>query len=88
MQMVSVVNELLFNFAGILQNPLKINFNLKLTLTCNAPWVKIPTYLDMMNMARSFPIRIEPEALPPGAHFTRLVSFNALMALDVCGNST
>lgn len=74
MNIVSKVNKLLFDLPGIAQNPLKINFNLKLTLACDAPWVKLPTYLDLMNMARSFPIRIEPEALPPGAHFTRLLS--------------
>lgn len=49
----------------------KIDFNLKLTLVCDAPWVQFPTHLDLMHMARTFAIRIDASNLPEGVHATR-----------------
>jgi len=49
----------------------KIDFNLKLTLVCDASWVQFPTHLDLMHMPRAFAIRIEASNLPEGVHATR-----------------
>jgi len=49
----------------------KINFNLKLTLVCDASWVQFPTHLDLMHMPRAFAIRVEASNLPEGVHTTR-----------------
>nr|XP_012225494.1 PREDICTED: tripeptidyl-peptidase 2 [Linepithema humile] len=46
----------------------KIDFNLKLTLVCDASWVQYPTHLDLMHMPRAFAIRIEASNLPEGVH--------------------
>lgn len=49
----------------------KIDFNLKLTLVCDASWVQFPTHLDLMHMPRAFAVRVEASNLTAGAHTTR-----------------
>jgi len=46
----------------------KLDFNLRLTLTCTAGWVTHPAHLDLMYTSRQFLISIDPTGLPPGAH--------------------
>ncbi|XP_076246823.1 tripeptidyl-peptidase 2-like isoform X2 [Calliopsis andreniformis] len=54
----------------------KIEFNLKLTLVCDASWVQFPTHLDLMHMARTFAIRIDASNLPEGVHATSVRAYD------------
>ncbi|XP_050475739.1 tripeptidyl-peptidase 2 isoform X1 [Bombus huntii] len=54
----------------------KIAFNLKLTLVCDAPWVHFPTHLDLMNMVRAFAIKIDGFNLPEGVHTTSVRAYD------------
>lgn len=71
MRLVNGYHFHLVNFPGLTSNYNKIKFNLKLVLVCDADWVKAPEYLNLMNVVRSFPVKISPESLPPGVHYTR-----------------
>ncbi|CAL7943225.1 unnamed protein product [Xylocopa violacea] len=55
---------------------LKIAFNLKLTLVCDAPWVHFPTHFDLMNMVRSFTIKVDACNLPEGVHTTSVRAYD------------
>ncbi|XP_043258788.1 tripeptidyl-peptidase 2 isoform X2 [Colletes gigas] len=55
---------------------LKIAFNLKLTLVCDASWVQFPTHLDLMHMARAFAIRVDATNLPEGVHATSVRAYD------------
>ncbi len=46
----------------------QINFNLRLALTCQAPWVSFPPFLDLMYCSRHFIVSIDQSGLQPGAH--------------------
>ena len=46
-------------------------FNVQFVLTCSAPWVSHPQYLDLMFTARQFLVAIDPSGLAPGAHTAR-----------------
>uniref|UniRef100_A0A2L2YDC2 Tripeptidyl-peptidase 2 n=1 Tax=Parasteatoda tepidariorum TaxID=114398 RepID=A0A2L2YDC2_PARTP len=54
----------------------KINFNIHLTLVCDAPWVFVPSNLCLMYCTRSFNIRIDPSGLPVGEHFTWIKGYD------------
>ncbi|KAK2578923.1 hypothetical protein KPH14_011132 [Odynerus spinipes] len=54
----------------------KINFNLKLTLVCEASWVRFPTHLDLMHMPRAFAIRIDGSNLSEGVHATSVRAYD------------
>ncbi|XP_015173140.1 PREDICTED: tripeptidyl-peptidase 2 isoform X4 [Polistes dominula] len=54
----------------------KIEFNLKLTLVCEASWVKFPTHLDLMHMPRSFAINIDGSSLPEGVHAASIRAYD------------
>jgi tripeptidyl-peptidase-2 len=49
----------------------KINFNVHLSLACNASWVQIPKHFDLMYMARGFSVKVDPTGLASGVHYTR-----------------
>ncbi|XP_076661783.1 tripeptidyl-peptidase 2-like [Halictus rubicundus] len=55
---------------------LKIAFNLKLTLVCDASWVQQPAHLDLMHMSRSFIVRIDGSNLPEGVHTTSIRAYD------------
>ncbi|XP_015431328.1 PREDICTED: tripeptidyl-peptidase 2 [Dufourea novaeangliae] len=55
---------------------LKIAFNLKLTLVCDAPWVQFPTHLDLMHMARAFAVRVDASNLQEGVHATSVRAYD------------
>ncbi|XP_076397926.1 tripeptidyl-peptidase 2 isoform X1 [Megachile rotundata] len=55
---------------------LKIAFNLKLTLVCDASWVHFPTHLDLMNMVRAFAIKVDAFNLPEGVHTTNVRAYD------------
>ncbi|XP_072034385.1 tripeptidyl-peptidase 2-like isoform X2 [Amphiura filiformis] len=54
----------------------KIAFNLHACLTTEAPWVEVPSYLDMMNTMRSFSLRVDPRGLPEGVHYTEVCAYD------------
>lgn len=58
-------------FYFLLDPSRKINFNLRLSLVSDAPWVQFPTHLDLMHMPRAFAVRVEPSSLSEGVHATR-----------------
>lgn len=45
---------------------------MRLSLVCDAPWVEHPTHFDLMNMERSFSIKVNPKGLAEGEHFTEV----------------
>lgn len=54
----------------------KINFNMRLSLICNATFVSYPAHLDLSNMSRSFIIRIDTKGLPTGVHSTSIDAYD------------
>lgn len=46
----------------------KIDFQLSLCLVCDALWVSVPKYLELMYMARTFSVKIDPSGLNTGVH--------------------
>ena len=48
----------------------KINFNMRLAMTCDASWVQFPTHFDLMYMPRAFAIRVDACGLSEGAYTT------------------
>uniref|UniRef100_A0ABD2WWK7 Tripeptidyl-peptidase 2 n=1 Tax=Trichogramma kaykai TaxID=54128 RepID=A0ABD2WWK7_9HYME len=54
----------------------KINFNVRITMVCDAPWVHYPTHFDLMHMPRAFAIRIDGTSLPEGVHFTSIRAYD------------
>lgn len=48
----------------------KIQFNLHMSLACNASWVQIPKHFDLMYMSRGFSVKVDPTGLAPGVHFS------------------
>lgn len=55
---------------------IKIKFNMKLALCCNASYVSCPTHLDVSNTSRVFAIKIDPTDLPTGVHSTFIEAFD------------
>lgn len=55
----------------------KVNFQMSLCLTSDAPWVSVPKYLELMYMARNFNIKIDPSGLHPGVHTTTVRAFDS-----------
>ncbi|XP_055927693.1 tripeptidyl-peptidase 2-like isoform X2 [Argiope bruennichi] len=54
----------------------KINFEMTLKLTCDVPWVYVPSNLCLMYSPRTFSIRIDPCGLPIGEHFTWIKAYD------------
>lgn len=54
----------------------KIDFNLKLTLACEASWVRYPTHLDLMHMPRAFIVRVDATNLSEGVHATSVRAYD------------
>ncbi|KAJ8975804.1 hypothetical protein NQ317_013735 [Molorchus minor] len=54
----------------------KINFNMKLVLTCNADYINCPTHLDMSNVTRMFAIKIDTSYLSDGLYSTFINAYD------------
>lgn len=54
----------------------KIDFNMKLALTCPLECVQYPKHLDLSNVARTFGIDIDTSALPDGLHSTFVSAYD------------
>ncbi|XP_011256902.1 tripeptidyl-peptidase 2 isoform X2 [Camponotus floridanus] len=72
----AITVEPVFINSEVIEPSRKINFNLKLTLVCDASWVQFPTHLDLMHMPRSFAIRVEASNLPEGVHATSVRAYD------------
>ncbi|KAK8720628.1 hypothetical protein OTU49_013196 [Cherax quadricarinatus] len=56
----------------------KLAFCMELVMTCDAPWVKAPTCLQMSYTVRSFQLSIDPRGLERGrVYFTSLKAYNS-----------
>ncbi|KAH0553976.1 tripeptidyl-peptidase 2 isoform X2 [Cotesia glomerata] len=54
----------------------KINFNLRLSLVCDAAWVQFPSHFELMHMSRAFTVRIDGVKLPEGVHATNIRAYD------------
>ncbi|RZC37164.1 tripeptidyl-peptidase 2 [Asbolus verrucosus] len=59
-----------------IESDIKIKFNMKLALVCNASYVSCPTHLDISNASRVFAIKIDPTDLTVGVHNTFIEAFD------------
>jgi len=55
----------------------KIDFNLRLALTCNSSWVQIPKHFDLMFMLRGFSVKVDPSGLAPGVHYSCVKAYDS-----------
>nr|CAH0110775.1 unnamed protein product [Daphnia galeata] len=55
----------------------KIQFNIHLSLACNASWVQIPKHFDLMYMARGFSVKVDPTGLSSGVHYTSIKAYDS-----------
>ncbi|XP_015124939.1 tripeptidyl-peptidase 2 isoform X1 [Diachasma alloeum] len=54
----------------------KINFNLRLSLVCDASWVQFPSHFELMHMSRAFTVRIDAVKLNDGVHATNIRAYD------------
>ncbi|XP_042890415.1 tripeptidyl-peptidase 2-like isoform X3 [Penaeus japonicus] len=56
----------------------KLSFCMEMVLTCNAPWIRSPSCLQMSYTARSFQVSIDPRGLERGrVYFASVKAYNA-----------
>lgn len=55
----------------------KINFNIKVILSCKGQFVRCPSHLDLSNLARVFAIKIDSSGLPEGVHHTVINGYDS-----------
>ncbi|KAL8612352.1 hypothetical protein ACOMHN_020171 [Nucella lapillus] len=54
----------------------KIAFSAQFKLMCDKSWVRCPAHFELMNVTRSFSIRVDPRGLYEGAHFTEVLAYD------------
>ncbi|XP_046339901.1 tripeptidyl-peptidase 2-like [Haliotis rufescens] len=54
----------------------KIEFNIQFSLVCEASWVQCPAHLELMNVSRTFSVKVDPRGLPEGDHFTEVCGYD------------
>lgn len=57
-------------------NTLKVDFNLKLCLVSDQPWVSCPSHLDMNNGLRTINLEIKKNSLKPGVHYAEICGYD------------
>ena len=50
---------------------------MRVNLVCDASWIQGPSHLELMNVSRPFLVKVDPTALPEGAHFTEVCVMKA-----------
>ena len=50
----------------------KISFNMRFCMTCDADWVTHPQHLELMNVSRSFSVKVDTSGLSEGVHYTEV----------------
>ncbi|XP_065200491.1 tripeptidyl-peptidase 2 isoform X2 [Planococcus citri] len=55
----------------------KIDFTMHLVLVCDAPWVSIPKYFELINSTREFAARVDPTGLLSGVHATTIKAYDS-----------
>lgn len=55
-------------FPELASSDAKLNFELKLRLSCPDQWVTCPDYLILAKSGKTFSIEVDPRALPEGMH--------------------
>ncbi|KAK2181249.1 hypothetical protein NP493_405g05002 [Ridgeia piscesae] len=63
-------------FTHTAEQRVKIDFEMRFALSCDTAWVSCPRHLDLMNMSRTFQIKVNPQGLTPGAHFTEICAYD------------
>jgi len=48
----------------------------RFALTCDESWVECPAHIEMMNVARSFTVKIDPRGLQHGAYYTEIRGYD------------
>ena len=63
-----------------------VAMEMPLALKTTQPWISAPSHLLMINNGRQFNVRVDPTALPHGAHYGEIIAFE-LAAPERCGPS-
>lgn len=66
------------SFATLEETEKLLKLDLKLALTCSAPWVQAPKHVSLPSSGKTFDIRVDPTSLPPGAHFAQIEAYDTL----------
>lgn len=72
----SISVEPCFQDSENVEASIKINFNMKLCLTCSATFVNHPSHLDLSNLTRGFAVKIDVSNLQPGVHNTTINAYD------------
>jgi len=57
-------------------NDQKIRFSMNLNLCSSQPWLTVPSYYKMVNMARSVQVKIDTRGLPEGCHHAEIIAYD------------